>query len=73
MFDAEWGSAAYVTEAMYSLPVQIDLWDTQWYTCPKVHGYDQLHNEPSPRNIVLRDGRDYNHTVRNPHSISGGK
>ena len=67
------GNAAYVTKAMYSLPVQIALRDTQVYTCPKVHGYDQLHNESSPRNIALREGRDHNHTVRNPHSISGGR
>ena len=67
------GSAAYITEAMYSLPVQIALRDTQGYTCPKVHGYDQLHNESSSRHIALRDGRDYNHTVGNPHSISGGR
>ena len=39
--------------------------------CPKVHGYDQLHNESSSRNIALRDGRDHNHTVRNPHSGDG--
>ena len=25
------------------------------------------------RNIDLRDGRDHNYTVRNPHSISGGR
>ena len=32
-----------------------------------------LRDRFTSRNIDLRDGRDHNHTVRNPQSISGGR
>ena len=47
--------------------------DIQGQTCLKGHGHGQPHDRFTSRNIDLRNDRDHNHTVRNPHSISGGR